>query len=126
MQRMFGRFRGLAGVGLAAVSGTASFGGVPSAVRAASVGAVAPSSSATQTLTSVGMSAAGVTLKPFAASGAMMGVGASGLGGVRMKTTGVGVIVSGGDVDRAMRKLKRIMIGEGILREQKKRSVRID
>ena len=42
-----------------------------------------------------------------------------------MKTTGVGINVGNdGDVDRAMRKLKRIMIDEGIIREQKKRAVR--
>jgi ribosomal protein S21 len=46
------------------------------------------------------------------------------VGGVRTVTKGVGIFVGNdGDVDRAMRKLKRTMIGEGIIREQKKRRV---
>ena len=49
---------------------------------------------------------------------------ASRRGQVRGKTKGVGVHVGAdGDVDRAMRKLKRVMINEGIERSMKKRLV---
>ena len=76
----------------------------------------------------------GITTPPFAASGALALAKVTGgesagpsssrlMGGVRMKTTGVGIMVNNGDIDRAMRKLKRTMIVEGIVREQKKRAV---
>ena len=64
---------------------------------------------------------------PFAASGT---VGANrstqraAPGGTRAKTTGIGLRVMNGDVDRAMRKLKRLMIQEGYFRDRDKRKVR--
>ena len=49
---------------------------------------------------------------------------ASTRGQVRGKTKGVGVHVGAdGDVDRAMRKLKRVMINEGIEKSMKRRQV---
>jgi|AntAceMinimDraft_5_1070358.scaffolds.fasta_scaffold07882_1 hypothetical protein len=58
------------------------------------------------------------------AGAAGAGVVGSGLGGVRHKTTGVGIIVGNdGDVEKALRRLKRTMIEVGIMKEQKKREV---
>ena len=62
----------------------------------------------------------------FAAFGALRNAAppASTRGQVRGKTKGVGVHVGAdGDVDRAMRKLKRVMINEGIEKSLKKRLV---
>ena len=113
MQRLLSGLRGVAASGLASARVVSSEGYIARAARSLA-GTAGPSSRASQSV-----SAPNQTLG-FAARGAFA---PSVPGAVRGKTTGVGVFVGAdGDVDRAMRKLKRTMIMEGIEKQMKRRA----
>ena len=113
MQRLWSGLRGVAASGLASARVVSSEGYIARAARSLA-GTAGPSSRASQSV-----SAPNQTLG-FAARGAFA---PSVPGAVRGKTTGVGVFVGAdGDVDRAMRKLKRTMIMEGIEKQMKRRA----